>query len=81
MSGGEDAERRARLVHDLRAPLTLVLGFTDLLHRRGDAMSDDERAEAVARVAEAATEMRRILDADGGNAAQPDGSDPPVPGD
>ena len=42
------------LVHDLRTPLTLVEGFSDLLVRRGDDLAASERADYVRRIADAA---------------------------
>jgi K+-sensing histidine kinase KdpD len=50
------------LVHDLRTPLTLVSGFSDLLVRRADELSAPERDEYVRRIADAAREMRELLD-------------------
>jgi K+-sensing histidine kinase KdpD len=50
------------LVHDLRTPLTLVEGFSDLLVRRGDDLAAAERAEYARRIADAAREMRELLD-------------------
>ena len=41
-------ERLARLVHDLRTPLTIVQGFAELLDR-GDATLDEERRAGVPR--------------------------------
>jgi signal transduction histidine kinase len=58
-----ERERRAGLVHDLRTPLTLVSGFADLLVRRDD-LTPEQRADFLARIAEAAAEMMRLLDAD-----------------
>lgn len=55
-------ERLIRLVHDLRTPLTLVLGFSDLLRKRGDQLSAQERADYVERIDAAAKDLRRILD-------------------
>ena len=49
------------LVHDLRTPLTLVEGFSDLLVRRGDDLAASERADYVRRIADAAREMRELL--------------------
>jgi len=60
VSAPED-ELRA-LVHDLRTPLTLVSGFSDLLARRADDLPASERDEYVRRIAEAAREMRELLD-------------------
>jgi signal transduction histidine kinase len=50
------------LVHDLRTPLTLVSGFSDLLARRADDLPAPERDEYVRRIADAAREMRELLD-------------------
>ncbi|MCW3039748.1 MAG: hypothetical protein JWM31_1653 [Solirubrobacterales bacterium] len=57
-------ERLVRLVHDLRTPLTIVGGFADLILRRGDALSPEERADYLARLAQGARDMRAILDAE-----------------
>jgi K+-sensing histidine kinase KdpD len=57
----EDAELRA-LVHALRTPLTIVEGFSDLLVRRGAQLAPDEREKHLRRIAEAAREMRDLLD-------------------
>ena len=59
----EPHERLARLVHDLRTPLTVVGGFADLLETKGETLSPEQRAEFTARVAEGARELRAILDA------------------
>jgi signal transduction histidine kinase len=53
--------RLERLVHDLRTPLTIVTGFADLLGQRTD-LTDAQRAEFLARVAEAAHQLQQILD-------------------
>jgi signal transduction histidine kinase len=50
------------LVHDLRAPLTVLEGFSDLLVRRGDELAARERDEYLGRIAAAAREMRELLD-------------------
>ena len=60
MSTPEDELRT--LVHDLRTPLTLVSGFSDLLVRRAADLSAPERDEYVRRIADAAREMRELLD-------------------
>jgi K+-sensing histidine kinase KdpD len=58
---GEDPLRR--LVHDLRAPLTVAQGFSDLLAQRGDSVAPEQREEFTRRIADALTEMRALLDA------------------
>ena len=60
MSPADDELRT--LVHDLRTPLTLVEGFSDLLARRGDDLPAPERDDYVRRIADAAREMRELLD-------------------
>jgi signal transduction histidine kinase len=50
------------LVHDLRTPLTIVEGFSDLLVRRGTELPAAERDEYVQRIAAAVHEMRELLD-------------------
>lgn len=57
-------ERFAGVVHDLRTPLAVIAGFAGLLRRRGDALSDAEREDYVQRIAEAAEEMRAILESE-----------------
>ena len=60
MSTPEDELRG--LVHDLRTPRTLVAGFSELLVRRADDLPAPERDEYVRRIADAAREMRELLD-------------------
>jgi signal transduction histidine kinase len=55
-------ERLITLVHDLRTPLTIVQGFADLLVRQGPGLSEGQRTEYVGRIADAAHEMKAILD-------------------
>ena len=55
-------ERLARLVHDLRTPLTIVQGFAELLARGATALDDPRRAEYLGRIAAAGREMKDILD-------------------
>jgi signal transduction histidine kinase len=62
MPAEEDGDRLATLVHALRTPLTIVEGFADALSRRGVEMSEEERAEYLERIGEAAREMRDLLD-------------------
>ena len=68
-SGGESEERIRKLVHDLRTPATVISGFADLLERGGDNLTDERRAEYISRIADAARELRDILDD-----TRPDGS-------
>jgi K+-sensing histidine kinase KdpD len=58
---GAGDELRA-LVHDLRTPLTIVQGFSDLLVRRGDELEPEQRAEYAQRIADAARELRELID-------------------
>ncbi|MBX5439963.1 MAG: hypothetical protein IRZ32_00395 [Solirubrobacteraceae bacterium] len=51
----------AALVHDLRTPLAVVSGFAELLRAKADALTDEQRAEYVARIAEGARQMDEIL--------------------
>jgi signal transduction histidine kinase len=53
-----------RLVHDLRTPLTVVSGFAELLVRKRDTLTDEQRDEYIGRIAEGARELRDILDAE-----------------
>jgi signal transduction histidine kinase len=56
------SEELIRLVHDLRTPLTIVEGFSDLLARKGEELALTERDEYLGRIVEAAREMRALLD-------------------
>jgi signal transduction histidine kinase len=58
----EPGERIARLVHDLRTPLTIVQGFAELMERGGADLADDRRAEFLTRIVQASREMKEILD-------------------
>jgi two-component system, OmpR family, sensor kinase len=55
----------ARLVHDLRTPLAIVVGFAELLEQRGGQLSPAERDDYLARIRESATRMSELLDAAG----------------
>jgi K+-sensing histidine kinase KdpD len=59
--GAPDDELRT-LVHDLRTPLTIVEGFSDLLVRRGAELEPEQRDEYAQRIAEAARELRELMD-------------------
>jgi two-component system phosphate regulon sensor histidine kinase PhoR len=57
-----DDERRRRLRHDLRTPLTIVSGFAEVL--AGDRpISEEDRREYASRVHAAAIEIRELVDA------------------
>ena len=62
MGAEDDDDRLGTLVHALRTPLTIVEGFADALSRRGVEMSEEERAEYLERIGDAAREMRELLD-------------------
>jgi signal transduction histidine kinase len=55
-------ERLARLVHDLRTPLTIVQGFAELLDRGHTTLDEERRSEYLGRIAQAGREMKDILD-------------------
>jgi signal transduction histidine kinase len=50
-----------RLVHELRTPLAVVSGFAELLERRGEALTAQERSEYLARILQGVREMDEIL--------------------
>jgi K+-sensing histidine kinase KdpD len=62
MGGDADPDALRALVHDLRTPLTIVEGFSDLLVRRGAELEPEQRDEFAQRIAEAARELRTIID-------------------
>jgi signal transduction histidine kinase len=49
------------LRHDLRAPLTVVVGFAELL-ASDRPITDEQRREYAERVLDAAIELRELLD-------------------
>ena len=52
----------SRLRHDLRTPLTVVIGFAEILS--GDRpLSDEDRRDYAERVLSAAIEIREMIDA------------------
>jgi signal transduction histidine kinase len=55
-----DDERR-RLRHDVRTPLTIVSGFAEVLAAE-KPVSDEDRRDYARRIAEAAVEIRALLD-------------------
>jgi len=58
-----DRDNLSELIHDLRTPLAVVAGFAELLERRGDGLSAEQRAEYVTRILQGAREMDAILQA------------------
>ena len=57
-----DADRRRRLRHDLRTPLTIVSGFAEVL-AADRAISEADRREYAARIHAAAIEIGELVDA------------------
>ena len=57
-----DGEARRRLRHDLRTPLTIVAGFAEVL-AADRPISDQDRRDFAARIQDAASEIRELLDA------------------
>jgi signal transduction histidine kinase len=55
-----DDERR-RLRHDLRAPLTIITGFAELL-ASDKPITDVQRREYASRIQSAGVELRTMLD-------------------
>ena len=56
-----DEDERRRLRHDLRAPLTIITGFAELL-ASDKAISDVQRREYASRIQAAGIELRTMLD-------------------
>ncbi len=57
-----DDERRRRLRHDLRTPLTIVSGFAEVLAGER-SISDSDRREYAGRIHAAALEIGELVDA------------------
>jgi signal transduction histidine kinase len=55
-------DERRRLRHDLRTPLTIVSGFSELL-AADRPISDEARRDYAARIHAAAEELRDMIDA------------------
>lgn len=51
-----------RLVHDLRSPVAVVEGFAQLLQRGAATLTEEQRADYAGRIADAAGEMKALLD-------------------
>ena len=58
----ENDARMARLAHDLRTPLAIIAGFTELLMTREESLSAEQRRDYIERVRAAGEEMRVMLD-------------------
>jgi signal transduction histidine kinase len=56
-----DGDDLSRLRHDLRSPLTVVIGFAELM-AADRPMSEDQRRDYSSRVLDAAVEMRDLLE-------------------
>jgi signal transduction histidine kinase len=56
-----DADAAARLRHDLRTPLTVVIGFAEILAGE-KALSEEQRHDYAARVLSAALEIRTVVE-------------------
>jgi signal transduction histidine kinase len=61
MSDELSGDDRRRLRHDLRAPLTIVAGFAEVL-ASDRAISDAARRDYAERILAAATELQTMLD-------------------
>jgi signal transduction histidine kinase len=56
-------ERLAKLVHDLRTPLTIAAGFADLLETMDD-LSEEKQAQYLQRIVDATRNMKELLDSE-----------------
>jgi signal transduction histidine kinase len=59
--GSSEADRRHRLRHDLRSPLTIITGFAELL-ASDKPIAEDTRREYAARIQAAGVDLRTLLD-------------------
>ena len=62
MMEAADPDRRRRLRHDLRTPLTIVSGFAEVLAAERP-ISDADRREYASRIHAAAIEIGELVDA------------------
>jgi signal transduction histidine kinase len=62
MSDGSAPDGLGRLRHDLRTPLTIVIGFAEIMAAE-HALTDEQRRDLSQRVLRAAFEMRALIDA------------------
>jgi signal transduction histidine kinase len=56
-----EPDSAGRLRHDLRTPLTVVIGFAELLASDRE-LTEDQRRDYAARVLNAGVEMRELID-------------------
>ena len=56
-----DEDERRRIRHDLRAPLTIITGFAELL-ASDKPITDVQRREYASRIQSAGIELRTMLD-------------------
>jgi signal transduction histidine kinase len=61
VADGDRAAELSRLRHDLRTPLTIVIGFAELLGTERP-LADEDRREYAQRVLSAAVEIRELID-------------------
>jgi signal transduction histidine kinase len=59
---GGSSDGLSRLRHDLRTPLTVVIGFAEIL-AGGRPLTDEDRRDYAERVLSAAIEIREMIDA------------------
>ncbi len=60
-AAGALEDRAATLGHELRSPLTSILGYAKLMQTRADSLDAPHRAEFVARIAESGDYMLRLV--------------------
>jgi signal transduction histidine kinase len=58
---GLDSDARRRLRHDLRTPLTIIVGFAEVL-ASDRQLSEEKRRDYAERISEAADELKTMLD-------------------
>jgi signal transduction histidine kinase len=61
VADGAAPEGLARLRHDLRSPLTVVVGFAELLASDRE-LTDEQRRDYAERVLNAGLEIRELID-------------------
>ena len=61
VADGLSPDELSRLRHDLRTPLTVVIGFAEILSGERP-LTDDERRDYAQRVLSAGIEMRELID-------------------